>query len=154
MTAQKPPTRHDYCINSYENPSWLPRIDSSSEEGDKRFIEIFDLFLWKGNWYNNQPRFVFRSSGSYNRRSSTADTARHLCCHAASQKETITSSCNPQTPQHKITTTRKTPRLTHTTNPNQQGVYQSHCGLAIYIKKYIKAKEELWKLKIFHHAKI
>jgi hypothetical protein len=29
----------------------------------------------------------------------------------------------------------------------------SHCGLAIYIKKYLKAKEELWKLKIFHHAK-
>jgi hypothetical protein len=23
----------------------------------------------------------------------------------------------------------------------------SHCGLAIYIKKYFKAKEELWKLK-------
>jgi hypothetical protein len=22
----------------------------------------------------------------------------------------------------------------------------SHCGLAIYIKKYLKAKEELWKL--------
>jgi hypothetical protein len=31
----------------------------------------------------------------------------------------------------------------------------SHCGLAIYIKKYLKAKEELWKLKkLFHHAKI
>jgi len=29
----------------------------------------------------------------------------------------------------------------------------SHCGLAIYIKKYLKAKEELWKLKYFHHAK-
>jgi hypothetical protein len=28
----------------------------------------------------------------------------------------------------------------------------SHYGLAIYIKKYLKAKEELWK--IFHHAKI
>jgi hypothetical protein len=25
----------------------------------------------------------------------------------------------------------------------------SHCGLAIYIKKYPKAKEELWKLKYF-----
>jgi hypothetical protein len=23
------------------------------------------------------------------------------------------------------------------------------CGLAIYIKKYLKAKEELWKLKYF-----
>jgi len=25
----------------------------------------------------------------------------------------------------------------------------SHCGLAIYIKKYLKAKEELWKLNYF-----
>jgi hypothetical protein len=25
----------------------------------------------------------------------------------------------------------------------------SHYGLAIYIKKYIKAKEELWKFKYF-----
>ncbi len=25
----------------------------------------------------------------------------------------------------------------------------SHCGLAIYIEKYVKAKEELWKLKYF-----
>jgi hypothetical protein len=25
----------------------------------------------------------------------------------------------------------------------------SHCGLAIYIKKYLKAKEELWQLKYF-----
>jgi hypothetical protein len=25
----------------------------------------------------------------------------------------------------------------------------SHCGLAIYIEKYLKAKEELWKLKYF-----
>jgi hypothetical protein len=25
----------------------------------------------------------------------------------------------------------------------------SHCGLAIYIKKYLQAKEELWKLKYF-----
>jgi hypothetical protein len=24
---------------------------------------------------------------------------------------------------------------------------ESHCGLAIYIKNYLKAKEELWKLK-------
>jgi hypothetical protein len=29
----------------------------------------------------------------------------------------------------------------------------SHCGLAIYIKKYLKAKEEVWKIQIFHHAK-
>jgi hypothetical protein len=25
----------------------------------------------------------------------------------------------------------------------------SHCSLAIYIKKYLKAKQELWKLKYF-----
>jgi hypothetical protein len=25
----------------------------------------------------------------------------------------------------------------------------SHCGLAIYMKKYLKAKEELWKPKYF-----
>jgi hypothetical protein len=25
----------------------------------------------------------------------------------------------------------------------------SHCGLGIYIKKYLKAKEELWKLQYF-----
>jgi hypothetical protein len=25
----------------------------------------------------------------------------------------------------------------------------SHCGIAIYIKKHLKAKEELWKLKYF-----
>jgi hypothetical protein len=30
----------------------------------------------------------------------------------------------------------------------------SQCGLAIYIQKYLKAKEELWKTQIFHHAKI
>jgi hypothetical protein len=31
----------------------------------------------------------------------------------------------------------------------------SHCGLAIYIKKYLKAKEEdLWKLKYFTMQKI
>jgi len=29
----------------------------------------------------------------------------------------------------------------------------SHCGLAIYIKKYLKAKEELWKLKYFRMQK-
>jgi hypothetical protein len=30
----------------------------------------------------------------------------------------------------------------------------SHCGLAIYIKKDLKAKEELWKLKYFTTEKI
>jgi len=30
----------------------------------------------------------------------------------------------------------------------------SHCGLANYIKKYLKAKEELWKLRYFTMQKI
>jgi len=30
----------------------------------------------------------------------------------------------------------------------------SHCGLAIYIEKYLKAKEKLWKLKYFTMQKI
>jgi hypothetical protein len=34
-------------------------------------------------------------------------------------------------------------------NKTKQGVCQLHCGLAIYLKKYLKAKEELWKLKYF-----
>jgi len=29
----------------------------------------------------------------------------------------------------------------------------SQCGLAIYIKKYLKAKEESWKLKYFNMRK-
>ncbi len=32
--------------------------------------------------------------------------------------------------------------------------YNKGCGLAICIKKYLKAKEELWKLKYFTIAKI
>jgi hypothetical protein len=31
----------------------------------------------------------------------------------------------------------------------EQGVCHTHSGLAIYIKKELKAKEELWKLKYF-----
>jgi hypothetical protein len=39
-------------------------------------------------------------------------------------------------------------------NANKQGGV-SHCGLAIYIKKYLKAKEEeLWKLKYFTMQKL
>jgi hypothetical protein len=30
----------------------------------------------------------------------------------------------------------------------------SHCGLAIYIKKYLKAKRRIMGTQIFHHAKI
>jgi len=46
------------------------------------------------------------------------------------------------------------PLLTPLRNPKQtRGV--SHCGLAIYIKEYLKAKEEeLWKHKYFTIAKI
>jgi hypothetical protein len=36
---------------------------------------------------------------------------------------------------------------THIVRRITKGV--SHCGLAIYIKKYVKANEELWKLKYF-----
>jgi hypothetical protein len=37
---------------------------------------------------------------------------------------------------------------------HKQGVGVSHCGLAIYSKKYLKAKEEeLWKLKYFTRQK-
>jgi len=36
--------------------------------------------------------------------------------------------------------------------PGTRGV--SQCGLAIYIKKDLKAKEELCRTQIFHHAKI
>jgi hypothetical protein len=41
----------------------------------------------------------------------------------------------------------------HLKNKIKQGA-MSHCDLAIYIKKYLKPKEELQKLKYFHHAKI
>jgi hypothetical protein len=35
------------------------------------------------------------------------------------------------------------------TSLKEQGVCQSHCGIAIYIKKYRKAKEELREFKYF-----
>jgi hypothetical protein len=35
----------------------------------------------------------------------------------------------------------------------KQWVCHAHYGLAIYIKKYLNAKEELWKTQIFHHSK-
>jgi hypothetical protein len=34
-------------------------------------------------------------------------------------------------------------------NAKKKASCVSHCGLAIYIEKYLKAKEELWKLKYF-----
>jgi hypothetical protein len=43
--------------------------------------------------------------------------------------------------------------ITGGTSPTNSGTSPtrgvSHCGLAIDIKKYLKAKEELWKLKYF-----
>jgi hypothetical protein len=43
--------------------------------------------------------------------------------------------------------------MTNQNNKQNKGCV-AHCGLAIYITKYLKAKEELWKLEYFHHAKI
>jgi hypothetical protein len=42
-----------------------------------------------------------------------------------------------------------------TNSPEKQGETRgvSHCGLAIYIKTYLKAKDELWKLKYFTRPK-
>jgi len=37
-------------------------------------------------------------------------------------------------------------------NRNKKGCV-THCGLAIYIKKYLKAKEKLWKFKYFSMQK-
>jgi hypothetical protein len=44
--------------------------------------------------------------------------------------------------------------MMHTSTQQQQQGGESHYGLAIYILKYLKAKEELWKLKYFTIAKI
>ncbi len=38
-------------------------------------------------------------------------------------------------------------------NYANKGCVKLHCGLAIYIKKYLKAKEELWKLKYISPCK-
>jgi hypothetical protein len=38
-------------------------------------------------------------------------------------------------------------KFQHNKTKQTRGV--SHCGLGIYIKKYLKAEEELWKLKYF-----
>jgi hypothetical protein len=37
----------------------------------------------------------------------------------------------------------------HNTIEKKQGVCHTMYGLSIYIKKYLKAKEEPWKLKYF-----
>jgi hypothetical protein len=38
---------------------------------------------------------------------------------------------------------------------HKQGVGVSHCGLAIYSKKYLKAKERrIMETQIFHQAKL
>jgi hypothetical protein len=45
-------------------------------------------------------------------------------------------------------------QLQHYEKNEKQTRGVSHYGLAIYIKKYLKAKEELWKLKYFTLAQI
>jgi hypothetical protein len=56
-------------------------------------------------------------------------------------------------PQHKNNNKMLKPTKNIQQNRKQESS-ASQCGLAIYIKKYLKAKEELWKTQIFHHAKI
>jgi hypothetical protein len=51
-------------------------------------------------------------------------------------------------PQHKNNN-----KMLKPTKNRKQASGASHYGLAIYIKKYCKAKEELWRTQIFHHAK-
>jgi hypothetical protein len=41
-----------------------------------------------------------------------------------------------------------------TTTPKVTRGGVSHCGLAIYIKKYLNAKRIIMETHIFHHAKI
>jgi hypothetical protein len=49
---------------------------------------------------------------------------------------------------HRVRKNQKKNDLSHLEPLKTRSV--SHCGLAIYIKKYVKAKEEeLWKLKYF-----
>jgi len=38
-------------------------------------------------------------------------------------------------------------------NPYNNGCV-THYGLAIYIKKYLKAKKRIMEMQLFHHAKI
>jgi hypothetical protein len=56
-------------------------------------------------------------------------------------------------PQHKNNNKMLKPTKNIQQN-RKQASSASQCGLAIYIKKYLKAKEELWKTQIFHHMKI
>jgi hypothetical protein len=46
-----------------------------------------------------------------------------------------------------LTIDQKANNTIHALATTTRGV--SHCGFAIYIKKYLKAKEELWKFKYF-----
>jgi hypothetical protein len=51
------------------------------------------------------------------------------------------------------TTPNATNQLINHPKINNKGG-MSHCDLAIYIKKYLKAKEELWKFKYFTMERI
>ncbi len=51
---------------------------------------------------------------------------------------------------YKVARCAKTMKLKQLDQIEPRGVCQSHCGLAIYIGKYLNTKEEeLWKLKYF-----
>ncbi len=52
-----------------------------------------------------------------------------------------------QNPQTQILKPHGLEDIAVTNKQNKGGV--SLCGLAIYIKKYLKAKEQLWKFKYF-----
>jgi hypothetical protein len=54
-------------------------------------------------------------------------------------------------PWHKVVEVSISTKHTHTHTHTQ---HKPNKGLAIYIKKYLMTKEELWKLKYFHHGKI
>jgi hypothetical protein len=56
--------------------------------------------------------------------------------------------------QHKIWSWKKLILFLSVVGPSYINKGLSHCGLAIYIKKYLKAKEELWKLKYFTMQKL
>jgi hypothetical protein len=62
---------------------------------------------------------------------------------------TINKNNNPQIFLKKTHFTHINQKTTMTLESQQQQGGVSQCGLAIYIKKYLRAKEELWKLKYF-----
>jgi hypothetical protein len=45
-------------------------------------------------------------------------------------------------------------KLDNNNNNNNKTRGVSHCGLAIYIKKYLKAKRRILEIQILNHSKI